>query len=166
MTLLSRLSIRQKLAALLMMTSSIVLIVASLAYLTWDYFRFRADMSIDLEPQAELVLDNTAAALTFNDAETAREALEMLSINPHVRLACLYASTGGLFTEVRFDNLSNEGPCPSSVAPGARFTSDRLEVIAATDARAQYRRQGVARSAISMPRPCGWPRKAPPWPRF
>ena len=44
MTMLSRLSIRQKLAALLMMTSSIVLVVASLAYLTWDYFRFRADM--------------------------------------------------------------------------------------------------------------------------
>ena len=128
MTLLSRLSIRQKLAALLMMTSSIVLIVASLAYLTWDYFRFRADMSTDLELQAELVLDNTAAALTFNDAETAREALEMLSINPHVRLACLYSSTGDLFTEVRFDNPPSEGPCPSSVTPGARFTSNRLEV--------------------------------------
>ncbi len=128
MTLLSRLSIRQKLAALLMMTSSIVLIVASLAYLTWDYFRFHADMSTDLELQAELVLDNTAAALAFNDAETAREALEMLSINPHVRLACLYSSTGGLFTEVRFDHPSNEAPCPPSVTPGARFTSNRLEV--------------------------------------
>ena len=90
--MLSRLSIRQKLAALLMMTSSIVLVVASIAYLTWDYFRFRADMRTDLATQAELVLDNTAAALTFNDAESAREALEMLSINPHVRLACLYSS--------------------------------------------------------------------------
>jgi signal transduction histidine kinase/ActR/RegA family two-component response regulator len=127
--MLSRLSIRQKLAALLMMTSSIVLIVASLAYLTWDYFRFRADMSIDLNTQAELVLDNTAAALAFNDAETAREALEMLSINPHMRLACLYSSNGALFTEVRFDNPSTEGPCPSAVAPGARFRSNRLEVI-------------------------------------
>ena len=127
--MLSHLSIRQKLAALLMLTSSIVLVVASLAYLTWDYFRFRADMRTDLGTQAELVLDNTAAALAFNDPGAAREALGMLSINPHVRLACLYSSTNVLFTEVRFDNPSTEGPCPSSVAPGARFTSNRLEVI-------------------------------------
>jgi signal transduction histidine kinase/ActR/RegA family two-component response regulator len=129
MTRLSRLSIRQKLAALLMLTSSIVLVVASLAYLTWDYFRFRADMSTDLGLQAELVLDNTAAALDFNDPGAAREALEMLSINPHVRLACLYSSTGALFTEVRFDDPSREGPCPSSATPGRRFTPNRLEVI-------------------------------------
>jgi signal transduction histidine kinase/ActR/RegA family two-component response regulator len=126
---LSRLSIRQKLAALLMLTSSIVLVVASIAYLTWDYFRFRADMRTDLATQAELVLDNTAAALTFNDPRAAREALEMLSINPHVRLACLYSGTGTLFTEVRFDEPSREEPCPAAVAPGARFTSNRLEVI-------------------------------------
>ena len=127
--MLSRLSIRQKLAALLMATSSIVLVVASLAYLTWDYFRFRADMHTDLATQAELVLDNTAAALTFNDPGAAREALEMLSINSHVRLACLYSSTGALFTEVRFDNPSSEGPCPSAPEPGGRFTATRLEVI-------------------------------------
>src|SRR5688572_6863187 len=53
--LLSRLSIRQKLAALLMLTSSIVLVVASISYLTWDYFRFRADMLTVLSTQAGLV---------------------------------------------------------------------------------------------------------------
>lgn len=129
MTRLARLSIRQKLAALLMITSSTVLVVASIAYLTWDYFRFRADMRTDLATQAELVLDNTAAALTFNDAVAAREALEMLSINAHVRQACLYSGTGALFTDVRFDEPSREGPCPASVAPGGRFTPTRLEVI-------------------------------------
>jgi len=128
-SVLSRLSIRQKLAALLMITSSIVLVTASIAYLTWDYFRFRADMRTDLATQAELVLDNTAAALTFNDAEGAREALEMLSINTHVRQACLYTAAGALFTEVRFDFPSTEAACPPSVAPGSRFTNDRLEVI-------------------------------------
>ena len=127
--LLSRLSIRQKLAALLMITSSIVLVVASIAYLTWDYFRFRAEMLTDLSTQAGLVLDNTAAALTFNDAGAATEGLEMLSINPHVRQACLYSNTGALFTEVRFDEPSAEGPCPASVSPGSRFTPTRLEVV-------------------------------------
>jgi signal transduction histidine kinase/ActR/RegA family two-component response regulator len=124
----SPLSIRQKLAALLMITSSAVLVLAAIAYVTWDYFHFRADMHTSLSAQAELVLDNTAAALTFNDAETAREAVGMLSINPHVRLACLYKPDRTLFTEVRFDDPSSEGPCPSSVVPGFQFTTARLLV--------------------------------------
>jgi signal transduction histidine kinase/ActR/RegA family two-component response regulator len=121
-------SIRRKLAALLMITSSAVLVLASIAYVTWDYFQFRNDMRTSLSAQAELVLDNTAAALTFNDQETAHEAVAMLSINPHVRVACLYKPDRTLFTEVRFDDPSSEGPCPSSVAPGFRFTTGRLVV--------------------------------------
>ena len=95
-----------------MMTSSVVLVSASIAYVVWDYFRFRADMRTDLATQAELVLDNTAAALAFNDHEAARETLQMLSINPHVRLACLYSRDGRLFTEVRFDARRPKGPAP------------------------------------------------------
>ena len=130
MTFLARASIRQKLAALLMITSSVVLVAASIAYVAWDYYRFRNDMRTDLLTQAELVLDNTAAALAFNDAEAAAETLQMLSINAHVRLACLYARNGSLFTEVRFDPASAEGPCPATVIPGATFTSDRLHLVA------------------------------------
>jgi signal transduction histidine kinase/ActR/RegA family two-component response regulator len=122
-------SIRGKLAALLMIASSVVLIAASVAYVAWDYFRFRADMQTALDAQAELVLDNTAAALTFQDVDTAREGLEMLSINPHVLHACLYKPDRTLFTEVRFDHGNpSAGPCPTDLVVGARFTTDRLEV--------------------------------------
>jgi signal transduction histidine kinase/CheY-like chemotaxis protein len=130
MRLLSQVSIRQKLAALLMITSSVVLVAASIAYVVWDYYRFRNDMRTDLLTQAELVLDTAAAPLAFNDYEAAAETLRMLSINPHVRLACLYSRGGRFFTEVRFDAASVEGPCPATVAPGATFTSDRLQLVA------------------------------------
>ena len=122
-------SIRQKLAAMLMMTSSVVLVLASIAYVVWDYYRFRNDMITDLATQAELVLDNTAVALAFNDYEAANETLQMLSINSHVRLACLYSRDGRFFSEVRFDASSVEGPCPASVTPGATFTPDRLQLV-------------------------------------
>src|SRR5687768_17422097 len=113
-----------------MITSSVVLVLAAIAYVVWDYYRFRNDMRTDLATQAELVLDNTAAALAFNDHEAADETLRMLSINPHVRLACLYTRDGRFFTEVRFDAASVEGPCPATVTPGATFTSDRLQLVA------------------------------------
>ena len=126
---LSSASIRQKLAAMLMMTSSVVLVLASIAYVVWDYYRFRNDMITDLATQAELVLDNTAVALAFNDYEAANETLQMLSINSHVRLACLYSRDGRFFSEVRFDNTAAEGPCPASVTPGSTFTPDRLQLV-------------------------------------
>jgi signal transduction histidine kinase/CheY-like chemotaxis protein len=128
MTLLPRSSIRTKLAMLLMIASSVVLVAASVAYVAWDYYHFRSDMQQALRTQAELVLDNTAAALTFDDVAAAREGLGMLSINPNVRLACLYRPDRSLFTEVRFDNPSAERPCPADVAPGSGFTTTRLEV--------------------------------------
>jgi signal transduction histidine kinase/ActR/RegA family two-component response regulator len=126
--MLSRLSIRQKLAALLMIASSATLVLAAIAYVTWDYIRFRNDMRTDLATQAALVLENTAAALDFNDPGAARETLAMLSINAHVRLACLYTARGTLFAEMPFDDPSSEGPCPATVTPGSVFTPTRLEL--------------------------------------
>ena len=79
-----RLSIRQKLTAMLMLTSGTVLGLAAMAFVTWDFYRFRADMQTDLETQAALVLDNTAAAVTFNDPDAAGDTLEMLEIHPHM----------------------------------------------------------------------------------
>ena len=126
--MLAGLSIRAKLATLLMIACSVVLVLASIAYVTWDYFRFRNDMRVDLATQAALVLENTAAALDFDDHGAARETLSMLSINPHVRMACLYTARGELFTDMRFDEPSSEGSCPASVEPGFQFTPTRLEL--------------------------------------
>jgi signal transduction histidine kinase/ActR/RegA family two-component response regulator len=126
--MLSRLSIRQKLAALLMISSSAVLILASIAYVTWDYFQFRAEMRNDLSTQVGLVLENTAAAVTFADPEAAQETLQMLSINPHVQIACLYFPNGELFTHQDFHDPSADS-CPATVLPGARFRTDRLEIV-------------------------------------
>jgi signal transduction histidine kinase/ActR/RegA family two-component response regulator len=125
---LNRLSIRQKLTAMLMIASAAVLLLASAAFVIWDFYRFRADMEIDLSTQAGLVLDNTAAAMTFRDPEAARETLEMLSINPHIQIACLYLQSGALFAEASFHDVTADS-CPASVSPGARFTANRLEVV-------------------------------------
>jgi signal transduction protein with periplasmic or extracellular sensor domain len=84
----NRLSIRQKLTAMLMLTSGAVLSLSAIAFATWDFYRFRADMQADLETQAALVLDNTAPAVTFRDPDAAGETLERLEIHPHTQIAC------------------------------------------------------------------------------
>ena len=122
----NRLSIRQKLTMMLMLTSGSVLALASVAFVSWDYYRFRADMQADLITQAQLVLDNTAAAITFNDPDAAGETLDKLEIDPHMQLACLYLPNGRLFTSRVFRDTSDQ--CPASVSPGMTIAPNRMFV--------------------------------------
>ncbi len=133
--MLSRLSIRQKLTAMLMLISGAVLALAAVAFVAWDFYRFRADMQADLVTQAQLVLENTAAAITFNDPEAAGETLEMLEIHPHTQLACLYLPNGAV---VRV-NASFRDPidtCPAARGAGIRASPATADRHRATDAAA------------------------------
>jgi len=112
---------------MLMMMSSFVLLLASVSFVTWDFYRFRAEMEVDLATEAGLVLDNTAAAITFKDPDAARQTLDMLSIDPHVQIACLYLSSGELFAAANFHDRS-EDSCPSGLTPGVNYTPNRLQL--------------------------------------
>ena len=142
--LLSRASIRQKLAAMLMLTCSVVLVSASIAYVVWDYYRFRNDMRTDLATQAELVLDNTAAALAFNDQEAADETLTMLSINSHVRLACLYSRDRPPVHRGSFRHDVGRGTLPRLGDAGLHVYARPAAAGGATDAGAEPRRDGLS----------------------
>jgi len=123
----SQLSIRQRLTAMLMLLSGAVLGLAAIAFVTWDFYRYRADMQSDLTTQAQLVLENTAAAVTFHDPDAAGETLEMLQIHPHMQVACLY-SGGELFASRTFPNRDTADRCPASVTTGVRVAGNRMFV--------------------------------------
>lgn len=124
----NRLSIRQKLTAMLMLTSGAVLLLSAIAFATWDFYRFRSDMQADLETQAALVLDNTAAAVTFRDPDAAGETLERLELHPHSQIACLYLPDGQLFAFRSFREPVDT--CPAAPTPGTQVTSTRMFVTA------------------------------------
>jgi len=135
----SRLSIRQKLTAMLMIASAVVLLLSSAAFVIWDFYRFRADMQADLVTEAQLVLDNTEAAITFNDPDAAAETLEMLEIHPHTQLACLYLPSGRVFAWKSFREPIDI--CPATVTAGAvQITSNRMFV---TEQRSRGRDPGA-----------------------
>jgi signal transduction histidine kinase/DNA-binding response OmpR family regulator len=97
------LSIKQKLMVIVVLTSTTVLLLASVAYVAGDLIRFRSAMRANLHTLAEVVGANSTAALAFNDPKTARETLGALSAVQNIVHACIYTKDGELFAEYRYD---------------------------------------------------------------
>ena len=126
-TLFSRLRIRHKLVAMIMLTTSVVMVLASASYLAFDYYRTREDLREDLTSQAAMLLENSQAALQFLDPGAATLTLNTLRANTHIRTACLYDAAGELFSE--FLPAADVRRCPAAPPPdGHHFTANRLEL--------------------------------------
>ena len=114
-----RLPIRRKLIAMIMTTSLAVVLLATIGYLTVDYYASREDLKQEVEGQARLILDNVEASLYFLDQKTAYEALATLKSSQNLRVACLYDKDDVLFASyVRED----ANPCEASPAPEGTTT--------------------------------------------
>ena len=100
---------------MLMATSTTVLLAASSAYVFRDYVRMQSEIARDVRAQARVVLDNTAAAISFRDPEAARETLATLAANPHIQNACLFDGAGHLFAQFR--TSPDARPCPPAPPP-------------------------------------------------
>jgi signal transduction histidine kinase/CheY-like chemotaxis protein len=129
--LLHRLPIREKLVAMIMLTATIVLALASGSYLVWEFYRARSDMARDLSAEAGLILDNTQAALQFNEPTSAQSTLQTLSVDPDIRGVCLYDVGGRLFASF-LARVETEG-CPARPLPNQIvFGGDRLHLYVAS----------------------------------
>jgi signal transduction histidine kinase len=123
---LSRLPIRRKLVAMIMATTTAVLLLSSVAYLWMDYRRVQQDLVIDLSALAGVIIENSYSAVLFDDPETARLTLASLRSNTHVRIACLYKASGELFAQ---HNFSASSPCPDARAEDFHeFSNNRLHL--------------------------------------
>jgi len=103
MRLLHDLSIRHKLTLITVMTSVVVLLLACGAFLGYESFTFRRTMERDLSILGDVIANNSTAALTFDDASAARDALSALRAQQHVVAACMYRASGQPFATYRRD---------------------------------------------------------------
>jgi signal transduction histidine kinase/ActR/RegA family two-component response regulator len=120
------LSIRRKLLLMSLAASTAALVLASAGFLAWDTVQFRREITADVQAQARILGDNSAAALTFADEQTAGETLSALQLRPHVVVGCLYTNAGRLFATYLRDD---ERLCPPSPPARAQFGWERYDVI-------------------------------------
>ncbi len=113
------LSIKNKLMAILMLTSGIVLLIASLAFSVNELISFRSATRQELTSLAEIIGKNVSAALLFGDRMSAAETLETLSLKPNILAGFIISDDGKIFSsyiskEVHKNRLAPDRKNPDS----------------------------------------------------
>lgn len=107
-------SIRVKLLAVVVWTTSCALLVSGGLIFVYDISTFRTQRISDMSTQLELLAFSTAPALQFKDTAVAQENLDLLQIRPTVGAAAIYDADGVLFAS--YVRAGETLPSPESVA--------------------------------------------------
>jgi len=90
-------SIKKQLILIILCTTGITLLLASIAYLVMSIISFRDNLVKDLYTLAKVVGINSEGALAFDDLYTAERHLAAFRTNPDVVFACIYQKDGTVF---------------------------------------------------------------------
>jgi signal transduction histidine kinase/CheY-like chemotaxis protein/HPt (histidine-containing phosphotransfer) domain-containing protein len=104
MRVLDRLPLGQKLIIIITSISGTALLIACLLVISYDVHRFRVNQVEQLILLADVVGQNSAAAMAFNDRQAASEILASSRFASSVFGVCLYLSDGDRFSSYTRDN--------------------------------------------------------------
>jgi len=97
MSWLEKLPLKKKLTLVILLTCSVVLLLACGVLAVYQSFDFRRTLVRDSTVLADVIGKNTRAALAFQDENSAQQALLTLQSEPNVSAACLYDAQGNQF---------------------------------------------------------------------
>ncbi len=89
--------IKRKLTTINMMTCVIALLIASVAFVTYESVLYRRSMVEKFTTLAEVIARNSTVAMFFDDKERGNTTLEALNAVPNITLAEIYSNSGELF---------------------------------------------------------------------
>ncbi len=120
------LRLKQKIILIAVASASIALLPACLMFILYERETFPKIMLKNLSNLAQLVGDNSNAALSFNDPKTAQDILNTLKTNPHILSACLYDAQGKVFA--RFPDNQRE---IQALGPAERVEKNEITPLSA-----------------------------------
>ena len=94
MTPFRDLPIRRKVAYVILMTSTIVVLLTSAAFTTYEWVTHRRIARANLATLSRIIADNTTAALRFGDKTNIQETLATLRAEPNIAAAAMYDDRG------------------------------------------------------------------------
>jgi signal transduction histidine kinase/DNA-binding response OmpR family regulator len=123
---LGALSIRSKLTLMIMAASSLALLLACAAFISYDSYTFRIAKVQDVATLAEIIGSNSTGALTYQDANSARDVLGALSSKKQISEACIYDRQGQVFAKYQRDSGPAEFTPPPAQEGGSLFQDQHL----------------------------------------
>jgi signal transduction histidine kinase/CheY-like chemotaxis protein len=120
-------SFARRLTMLVVLASSVALFALTAAFLIFDNISSRAARQAHLSTLADVVGQNSTAALNFNDPTAAVEVLQAFHADQPVVSACLYDIAGSLFAGYQRDHHSEA--CPATVAQIPASTSYHTSLL-------------------------------------
>lgn len=124
----SNMSLRRKQTLIIMATSSAVLLLACAAFIAYDILTLRHELAERMSVVADVVGNNCAAALDFNDPSAAEETLNALNAEESIDSASIYSRDGHRFAVYR-RNSAAALPPPAPGLAGQVFTRDQLQLL-------------------------------------
>src|SRR6266496_1639567 len=105
-------TIAHKIVVVVLLASSLALCTLTLAILIFEGVSSHAQLQARLSTLADVVGQNSTAAIRFNDSTAAREVLGALRAEPPIVVGCLYDLSGRLFASYQ----QREHLCPATLA--------------------------------------------------
>lgn len=102
---LQNISIKHQMIAVGLFATGIGLLCAVFVLVASDVITCRQKMLEDLEIQAEIIGENSTAALSFQDSRHAEGILSALKSNPNIKRARIYTINGDIFATYTRDDL-------------------------------------------------------------
>src|SRR3989454_149328 len=112
--------IKQKLTAMLLLISGLVLLLTSAAFVTYQVVAFRQTTLKNLATLGRVIAANSTASLAFANQADAREILSALEAEPQLGAAALYDKDGRLFSRYPAD-LPRDSLSAAPARDGYRF---------------------------------------------
>ena len=128
---LSDLSVPRKLMLTTVLASAVALVLATAAFMAYDWISFEQGLVRRLSGQAEIVGYNSATALLFDDPESATKTLSALEADRPVVAAALYGGDGRRFVAYEREVGATIAPAvlpPELQRAGHVFQRSRLVV--------------------------------------
>ncbi len=120
--------IQRKLMLVILLGSTAVLVLACSAFVGYDAVVFRRTMVRDLTVLADVIGENSTAAVQFSAPSDAEKTLKALQFKPSVMAACIYVKDGSRFAAyVREGSQAAIPPEPGPV--GHRFAPSSLVLV-------------------------------------
>ncbi len=120
--------IRRKLMTIMLLTSGLVLVLTSAAFLTYEVLTYRRSAVRELSTIGRIIAANSTAALAFRNQDDAREVLSALKADRHIVAAVLFDEDGNRFA-VYPDTLRADATRSLPEGGGFRFGPTYLVAV-------------------------------------